>query len=75
MLVLQGSAGQYICLPESPCTEMVLDNVNISGGQGLVDSGTDAVAAHSAVGFQCQDAYGSMENVSPAGCLQSSEGL
>lgn len=48
-----GNAGEYNCLPESPCTEMTMINVDNAGGSG----------------YQCQNAFGSMVNVNPEACL------
>ena len=48
-----GSAGEFLCLPESPCYNMTLGNVAVSGAQG----------------YQCEYAYGTMDNVEPIACL------
>ena len=45
------------CLPDSPCTDMELTDVRVSGNTG---------------GFECQHAYGVETAVSPhSGCLQT----
>lgn len=51
------SPGEFLCVPESPCEDLVLRNV---------------VHHNSAGSWTCQNAFGSMDNVSPPGCLRSS---
>ncbi len=49
------TAGQFDCLPESPCHGIVLENINIDSSNG----------------FSCENAYGTSTNVSPTSCLKS----
>ena len=48
-----GSAGEFLCLPESPCYNMTLVDVAVNGAQE----------------YQCEDAYGTMSSVDPIACL------
>eukprot|EP00042_Codosiga_hollandica_P028180 m.146425 g.146425 ORF g.146425 m.146425 type:complete len:448 (-) comp52710_c0_seq1:41-1384(-) len=50
---LTGGYGLFICLPESPCHELQLVDVSLSGKSG----------------YTCEYAYGTMTNVNPVACL------
>jgi len=47
------AAGDFECLPESPCTEIVLENVNLKSSNG----------------FTCENVNGTTTNVSPKVCF------
>ena len=49
-------AGEFECLKQKPCVNIIMNNVNITKYKN---------------GFQCQYAYGIANNVSPSSCLDS----
>jgi hypothetical protein len=69
VLTAQGSAGEYICLPESPCTNMVMQDVSASGKTGWCMQ----IASFHSAGYQCEYASGVMIDVNPPACLKSTE--
>ncbi len=61
-----GNAVQINCTKAFPCTDIILDNIDITSDKG--PSGTNL--------FECANAYGTATNVFPLSCLQpSGEGL
>lgn len=47
--------GKFECYEQSPCTDIVLEDVNVTGGHGFV----------------CENAYGTASNTSPKSCLEN----
>ena len=51
---VSGQAGQFMCLPESPCVNITLEDVVITGFD---------------MGYECENAYGHATNSEPESCL------
>eukprot|EP01084_Bolivina_argentea_P174284 301916_1 len=55
-----GEAGEFLCLPESPCYNITLDDDDITGYKN---------------GFKCEYAYGTASDTEPKSCLNTSKPL
>mmetsp|Transcript_46150 Transcript_46150/g.41289 ORF Transcript_46150/g.41289 Transcript_46150/m.41289 type:complete len:125 (+) Transcript_46150:1-375(+) len=51
-------AGEFLCLPESPCYNITLDGDDITGYKK---------------GFECEYAYGTAKDTEPKSCLNTSK--
>ena len=56
---VSGKAGEFLCSDSVPCTDINLDNINITAGKGTSDDS-----------FVCWKAYGTATEVHPESCLK-----
>lgn len=55
-----GKAGEFLCSDSVPCTDIQLDSIDISPGEGTHDDS-----------FVCWKAYGTASKVHPDSCLKT----